>query len=273
MNSNKKKTIQELDVYFNNTKKIPQENNNNYIVEFNNEKKVKVNIKFNNQFDINKSEIKNEKEEDYAQVSELNQNQEIIISDNDNINNFNTNINATYDEYNTNITNIINQEQIITQRTLPTIVKEKVNKVIYDSNIKTLPLIYGGTKVTYSNNNEDLNYSNYDNNYNYNIDTNDLNLESKYQINKTQTQVITRKLPSENYYSINPVQTYTTVNPTQSYIQEYPTQNYTETNLSQSYSYNNYNQENQTNQGEQYYGNLQPLYQSYNFEEYRKTNY
>ena len=41
MNSNKKKTIQELDVYFNNIKKIPQENNNNYIVEFNNKKKLK----------------------------------------------------------------------------------------------------------------------------------------------------------------------------------------------------------------------------------------
>ena len=35
---------------------------------------------------------------------------------------------------------------------LPTIIKEKVNEVIYDDNVLTLPLILGDTKVTYLNN-------------------------------------------------------------------------------------------------------------------------
>ena len=315
LNSEKKKNIQELDVYYNNLKKIPipQTNSNNYIVEFNNEKKVKVSIQFNNQKDMNKSEVnksetkEKEKEEDFAKVSELEQNKEINITDNTN----NINTETTYEEYNTNVTELVNQDQILTQsmneqifaqRTLPTIVKEKVNQVIYDSNIKTLPLIYGGTKVTYAKNNEELNYSNYNdyNNYNnydyntntydyntntntydyntntydYNTNTDGLNLENNYEMNttETQTQVITRKLPSEEYYTTTPVETYTTENPIQSYTQEYPTQNYTETGFSQSYSYS-YNQVDQSNQGEQYYGNIQPLYQSYNFGEYNKTNY
>ena len=348
VNSEKKKNIQELDVYYNNIKKIPmpKTNSNNYIVEFNNEKKVKVSIQSSNQKDMNKSEEKKpeikekEKEDDFAKGNELEKNKEINISDNTN----NINTETTYEEYNTNITELVSQdltqsmnEQIFSQRTLPTIVKEKVHQVIYDSNIKTLPLIYGGKKVTYEKNNEEFNYSNYStynnydnnnyenydnnntydynnnndfnnndynssnnydfnnnnydynnnnydynasnnydyNNNNYNTNTDDLNLGNNYEINTTEkqeTQVITRKLPSEDYYTTTPVETYTTENPIQSYTQEYPTQNYTQTNINQSYSYS-YNQVDQTNHGEQYYGNIQPLHQSYNFDEYRKTNY
>ena len=96
-----------------------------------------------------------------------------------------TNIN--YDEYQQNSyenitglqdTEIINETQIrnsvqeavirqsinnplYSQNTLPVkILQEKVNAVIVDSNIKTLPLIYGGKKVTYANEEESAQYNN-----------------------------------------------------------------------------------------------------------------
>jgi len=47
---------------------------------------------------------------------------------------------------------------LISENTLPVIRKEIVNKVIYDSNVKTLPLIFGGKKVTYLSDEEAKNY-------------------------------------------------------------------------------------------------------------------
>ena len=42
------------------------------------------------------------------------------------------------------------KEALVTHKTLPVKVLEtKVNKVIYDNNVKTLPLIYGKTNVSY----------------------------------------------------------------------------------------------------------------------------
>ena len=50
---------------------------------------------------------------------------------------------------------------LYSQNTLPVkILQEKVNAVIVDSNVKTLPLIYGGKKVTYANYDESANYNN-----------------------------------------------------------------------------------------------------------------
>ena len=47
------------------------------------------------------------------------------------------------------------KEALVSHKTLPVKVLEtKVNKIIVNSNIKTLPLIYGKTNVTYGNNNE-----------------------------------------------------------------------------------------------------------------------
>ena len=57
---------------------------------------------------------------------------------------------------------IVNQstkETLFTKNTLPVKVLEtKVNKVIFDNNIKTLPVIYGGKNVTYDNNNQQTSY-------------------------------------------------------------------------------------------------------------------
>ena len=51
---------------------------------------------------------------------------------------------------------LVNQstkDTVFSQKTLPVKVLEtKVNKAIIDSNVKTLPLIYGKTNVTYNNN-------------------------------------------------------------------------------------------------------------------------
>ena len=47
---------------------------------------------------------------------------------------------------------------LITENTLPVIRQEKVNEVIYDTNVKTLPVIFGGKKVTYLNAEESKNF-------------------------------------------------------------------------------------------------------------------
>ena len=47
---------------------------------------------------------------------------------------------------------------LISENTLPVIRKEIVNKVIYDTNVTTLPVIFGGKKVTYLSAEESKNY-------------------------------------------------------------------------------------------------------------------
>ena len=47
---------------------------------------------------------------------------------------------------------------LITENTLPVIRQEKINKVIYDTNVTTLPVIFGGNKVTYLSEAEAKNY-------------------------------------------------------------------------------------------------------------------
>ena len=53
----------------------------------------------------------------------------------------------------------IKKEALVSHKTLTVKVLEtKINKVIVDSNVKTLSLIYGKTNVSYGNNNELNNY-------------------------------------------------------------------------------------------------------------------
>ena len=47
---------------------------------------------------------------------------------------------------------------LVTENTLPVIRQEKINKVIYDTNVTTLPVIFGGKKVTYLSEAEAKNY-------------------------------------------------------------------------------------------------------------------
>ena len=57
------------------------------------------------------------------------------------------------------IVNESTKETLFTKNTLPVkVLQTKINKVIFDNNVKTLPLIYGGKNVTYDNRNEEANY-------------------------------------------------------------------------------------------------------------------
>ena len=225
----------------------PQENNEQYAIDINN---------YDNTYNTETTE---------GVYNEINiDNYNNYVDNNITDTNIDMNNNINYEEYQTTKTDVT-EEQLIkqsiskaisTQSTLPTIYKQKVNEVIYDKNIKTLPLIYGETKVTYSNNNDDI-YTNINTNnntdyYNYE-DTNTLSQENTYEIKGTQVV----KLPpeTESYTEYNQVQDYTSINPVQSY------------NIENNFeTYANINQENN-------YGSVQPLYSENNFEEYKRTSY
>ena len=229
----------------------PQENNEQYAIDINN---------YDNTYNTETTE---------GVYNEINiDNYNNYVDNNITDTNIDMNNNINYEEYQTTKTTTktdITEEQLIrqsiskeisTQSTLPTIYKQKVNEVIYDKNIKTLPLIYGGTKVTYSNNNDDI-YTNINTNintdYNNYEDTNTLSQENTYEIKGTQVV----KLPpeTESYTEYNQVQEYTSINPVQSY------------NIENNFeTYANINQENN-------YGSVQPLYSENNFEEYKRTSY
>lgn len=229
----------------------PQENNEQYAIDINN---------YDNTYNTETTE---------GVYNEINiDNYNNYVDNNITDTNIDMNNNINYEEYQTTKTTTktdVTEEQLIkqsiskaisTQSTLPTIYKQKVNEVIYDKNIKTLPLIYGETKVTYSNNNDDI-YTNINTNnntdyYNYE-DTNTLSQENTYEIKGTQVV----KLPpeTESYTEYNQVQDYTSINPVQSY------------NIENNFeTYANINQENN-------YGSVQPLYSENNFEEYKRTSY
>ena len=229
----------------------PQENNEQYAIDINN---------YDNTYNTETTE---------GVYNEINiDNYNNYVDNNITDTNIDMNNNINYEEYQTTKTTTktdVTEAQLIrqsiskaisTQSTLPTIYKQKVNEVIYDKNIKTLPLIYGETKVTYSNNNDDI-YTNINTNnntdyYNYE-DTNTLSQENTYEIKGTQVV----KLPpeTESYTEYNQVQDYTSINPVQSY------------NIENNFeTYANINQENN-------YGSVQPLYSENNFEEYKRTSY
>ena len=262
-----------LSVEFNNQKDIPQnvieqeeirqeeiqaqENNEQNNIDVNN---------FVDNYNINQTDgTYNELNIDNYNTTDNNNNDIIIDATTD------TNNNINYDEYQiTNTTNtkvteeIIGQstnKEIITNSTLPTIYKQTIRQVIYDKDVKTLPVIYGGTKVTYENNNANIYTDNTtDNNANlYNIEgSNYLSQENTYEINEIKgTQVI--KLPPEtvNYTEYNQVQDYTNMNQAQSYNLENNVENYTNTNINQEIDY----------------GLMQPLYGQSSYIEYKKTNY
>ena len=220
----------------------PQENNEQYAIDINN---------YDNTYNTETTE---------GEYNEINIDNYNYVENNITDTNIDMNNNINYEKYQTTKTDITEEQlirqtiskEISTQSTLPTIYKQKVNEVIYDKNIKTLPLIYGGTKVTYSNNNDDI-YTNINTNYYNYEDTNTLTQENTYEIKGTQVV----KLPPEtiSYTENNQVQDYTSINPVESY------------NLENNFeTYSNINQE--TN-----YGSVQPLYSETNFEEYKRTSY
>ena len=133
----------------------------------------------------------------------------------------------------------INKE-ISTQNILPQIVQEKVNEVIYDKNIITLPVIYGKTKITYLKEGDALNF-----------DITNLNEQNNIIINEEQNNQISQV---QNYNQkkygtkVTKIQDYAQVTELQKNINMY------------------LNQENENNLKGQ---NIQSI----GFEEYKTTNY
>ena len=216
------------------------ENNNIYKTKKYNEI-INPNIQYDTYINPISNEQKSNKKEEYLEINI----DDYINNNNSTFNNISTNydvyqnqnqINNNYINTN-NILNAQNLSQminkaIVTKNTLPVIIKKSVHKVIYDSNVKTLPLIFGGTKVTYLKNNESIDYIN-----NNIIENNNIPL--------SKTQIVT---PVEDIYKQNAqVQTITQKNPIQSFKQIKTTnntisqiENELKNNLSQSYTLQEY---------------------------------
>ena len=225
-----------------------------------------------NQEDMNQEEINQEElanQEDYREIK-VNENEvELTNEDNQRFMGITEGININKYSYNDNINYVENQQQtsenkeiiernedrysseealirqsinkeISTQNILPQIVQEKVNDVIYDKNIITLPVIYGKTKITYLKEGDALNF-----------DITNLNEQNNIIINEEQNNQISQV---QNYNQkkygtkVTKIQDYAQVTELQKNINMY------------------LNQENENNLKGQ-------NTQSIGFEEYKTTNY
>ena len=186
-----------LNVNFNNTKEV-EAPGSNYVVEFNNQKEVLIKQEVKTETKIVESNEKKieppvpvqENVENVENVEQNNvqENAEIINTEGEDQNNnyennyenienyeYEQGVETNYENYEnipgeivgeTEIRNSIQDavirqslnKPLIQENTLPVIRQEKVNEVIYDTNVKTLPVIFGGKKVTYLNPEESKNF-------------------------------------------------------------------------------------------------------------------
>jgi len=184
-----------LNVNFNNTKEV-EAPGSNYVVEFNNQKEVLIKQEVKTETKIvesNEKKIEPPVQENVENVENVEQNNvqenaEIINTEGEDQNNnyennyenienyeYEQGVETNYENYEnipgeivgeTEIRNSIQDavirqslnKPLIQENTLPVIRQEKVNEVIYDTNVKTLPVIFGGKKVTYLNQEESKNF-------------------------------------------------------------------------------------------------------------------
>ena len=184
-----------LNVNFNNTKEV-EAPGSNYVVEFNNQKEVLIKQEVKTETKIvesNEKKIEPPVQENVENVENVEQNNvqenaEIINTEGEYQNNnyennyenienyeYEQGVETNYENYEnipgeivgeTEIRNSIHDavirqslnKPLIQENTLPVIRQEKVNKVIYDTNVTTLPVIFGGKKVTYLNPEESKNF-------------------------------------------------------------------------------------------------------------------
>ena len=184
-----------LNVNFNNTKEV-EAPGSNYVVEFNNQKEVliKQEVKTETKIvELNEKKIEPPVQENVENVENVEQNNvqenaEIINTEGEYQNNnyennyenienyeYEQGVETNYENYEnipgeivgeTEIRNSIQDavirqslnKPLIQENTLPVIRQEKVNEVIYDTNVTTLPVIFGGKKVTYLNPEESKNF-------------------------------------------------------------------------------------------------------------------
>ena len=184
-----------LNVNFNNTKEV-EAPGSNYVVEFNNQKEVLIKQEVKTETKIvesNEKKIEPPVQENVENVENVEQNNvqenaEIINTEGEDQNNnyennyenienyeYEQGVETNYENYEnipgeivgeTEIRNSIQDavirqslnKPLIQENTLPVIRQEKVNEVIYDTNVTTLPVIFGGKKVTYLNPEESKNF-------------------------------------------------------------------------------------------------------------------
>ena len=184
-----------LNVNFNNTKEV-EAPGSNYVVEFNNQKEVLIKQEVKTETKIvesNEKKIEPPVQENVENVENVEQNNvqenaEIINTEGEYQNNnyennyenienyeYEQGVETNYENYEnipgeivgeTEIRNSIHDavirqslnKPLIQENTLPVIRQEKVNEVIYDTNVTTLPVIFGGKKVTYLNPEESKNF-------------------------------------------------------------------------------------------------------------------
>ena len=184
-----------LNVNFNNTKEV-EAPGSNYVVEFNNQKEVLIKQEVKTETKIvesNEKKIEPPVQENVENVENVEQNNvqenaEIINTEGEDQNNnyennyenienyeYEQGVETNYENYEnipgeivgeTEIKNSIHDavirqslnKPLIQENTLPVIRQEKVNEVIYDTNVTTLPVIFGGKKVTYLNPEESKNF-------------------------------------------------------------------------------------------------------------------
>jgi hypothetical protein len=186
-----------LNVNFNNTKEV-EAPGSNYVVEFNNQKEVLIKQEVKTETKIVESNEKKieppvpvqENVENVENVEQNNvqENAEIINTEGEDQNNnyennyenienyeYEQGVETNYENYEnipgeivgeTEIRNSIQDavirqslnKPLIQENTLPVIKQEKINEVIYDTNVTTLPVIFGGKKVTYLNPEESKNF-------------------------------------------------------------------------------------------------------------------
>ena len=181
-----------LNVNFNNTKEV-EAPGSNYVVEFNNQKEVLIKQEVKTETKIvesNEKKIEPPVQENVENVEQNNvqENAEIINTEGEDQNNnyennyenienyeYEQGAETNYENYEnipgeivgeTEIRNSIQDavirqslnKPLIQENTLPVIRQEKVNEVIYDTNVTTLPVIFGGKKVTYLNPEESKNF-------------------------------------------------------------------------------------------------------------------
>ena len=184
-----------LNVNFNNTKEV-EAPGSNYVVEFNNQKEVLIKQEVKTETKIvesNEKKIEPPVQENVENVENVEQNNvqenaEIINTEGEYQNNnyennyenienyeYEQGVETNYENYEnipgeivgeTKIRNSIQDavirqslnKPLIQENTLPVIRQEKVNEVIYDTNVTTLPVIFGGKKVTYLNPEESKNF-------------------------------------------------------------------------------------------------------------------
>ena len=184
-----------LNVNFNNTKEV-EAPGSNYVVEFNNQKEVLIKQEVKTETKIvesNEKKIEPPVQENVENVENVEQNNvqenaEIINTEGEDQNNnyennyenienyeYEQGVETNYENYEnipgeivgeTEIRNSIQDavirqslnKPLIQENTLPVIRQEKVNEVIYDTNVTTLPVIFRGKKVTYLNPEESKNF-------------------------------------------------------------------------------------------------------------------